>query len=138
MSAPTFHVEIVTPAGGVVLSREARHVRLPGETGAFGVLAGHANLMAALGTGLAEVEEAQGGKIRLAISGGYAQVQDGRLLVLAESAELPERVDAARAEAARLRALARLEDAQGGMDKDRARAALLRAINRLSLLNSRS
>ena len=125
----TFRVEIVTPTGGVILSREAKHVRLPGESGSFGVLAGHANLMAALGTGVAVVEEDKA-VTRLAMSGGYAHVHQGRLLVLAESAELPERIDAARAEAAADRARKRLENAPD-VDLDRAQAALARALNRL-------
>lgn len=133
MSAGAFHVEVVTPAGGIILSREARHVRLPGLHGSFGVLAGHAELMAALGTGLAQVDEAAGGALLLAVSGGYAQVHGGRLLVLAEAAELPERVDLARAEAARERALRRLEEGAPGLDTARAQAALARALNRLTL-----
>lgn len=136
MSTAGFPVEVVTPAGGVVLSREARHVRLPGLRGSFGVLAGHADLMAALGTGHAVVEEAGGGRVVLALSGGYAQVHEGRLLVLAESAELPERVDAARAAAARDRARSRLDGSRDGLDVERAQAALARALNRLTLLES--
>lgn len=128
----TFPVEIVTPTGGVILSREARHVRLPGETGSFGVLAGHANLMAALGTGDATVEE-DSGKTVLAMSGGYAHMHQGRLLVLAESAELPERIDLARAEAAAERARRRLEGGGDDVNLDRARASLQRALNRLRL-----
>ncbi len=134
--ADIFHVEVVTPAGGIVLSREAGHVRLPGLMGSFGVLAGHADMVAALGTGVATVEEKGGVTVRLALSGGYAQVKAGKLLVLAESAELPERVDAARAEAARDRARARLS--QGGdADVERAQASLARAMNRLELLGLR-
>lgn len=133
MSAPTLHVEVVTPAGGIVLSREARHVRLPGLQGSFGVLAGHAELMAALGTGLAQVEEAAGGTLLLAVSGGYAQVHAGRLLVLSESAELPERLDLARAEAALERARRRLESGGEDLDVARAQAAMARALNRLAL-----
>lgn len=128
-----FHVEVVTPAGGVVLSREAVHVRLPGLMGSFGVLTGHADMVAALGTGLASVEEKGGATVRLAVSGGYAQVKGGSLLVLAESAELPERVDAQRAEAARDRAKARLAQT-GEVDVARAQAALTRALNRLDLV----
>jgi len=132
-ASDAFLVEVVTPAGGIVLSREAAHVRLPGLVGAFGVLAGHADMVAALGTGLASVEEKGGATLTLAVSGGYAQVKGGRLLVLAESAELPERVDSTRAEAARDRARARLN--QGGeVDIERAQAALTRALNRLDLL----
>jgi len=131
-AAGRFPVEIVTPAGGVVLSRTARHVRLPGLVGSFGVLAGHADLMVALGTGEAVVEE-DGKSTILALSGGYAQVHQGRLLVLAEAAELPERIDAARAEAAAERARRRL--AEGGTDHERAQVALARALNRLRVVD---
>jgi F-type H+-transporting ATPase subunit epsilon len=129
----SFPVEVVTPAGGVVLSREARHLRLPGVDGHFGILAGHADLMAALGIGVAELDEPAGATLRFTICGGYAQVDGGRVLVLAEAAELPDRIDVARAEAARDRARRRLEAQDAEQDQDRARVALARALLRLRL-----
>jgi len=128
-----FPVEVVTPASGVVLSREARHLRLPGALGSFGILAGHADLMAALGVGEAELEDGGGQVQRFALCNGFAQVHGGRVLVLAEAAELPERIDVERAEAARDRARRRLDEGAGDVDEDRARAALVRALMRLQV-----
>lgn len=128
-----FPVEVVTPTGGVVLKREARHLRLPGERGAFGILAGHADLMASLGIGVAEIEDATGQRQSFSIVGGYAQVAEGRVLVLAEASELPEKIDVERAERARDRARRRLDENPEGADSDRARVALARALLRLKL-----
>ncbi len=135
MSESRLLVEIVTPAGGVVYSREASHIRLPGATGHFGILPGHTELMAALGLGIAEVDELGGEHRRLSMAGGFVQVQEDCVQILAEAAELPEQVDRERAEAARARAQERLDHPRSGVDDDRARLALLRALNRLSLLS---
>jgi F-type H+-transporting ATPase subunit epsilon len=133
MSANTFNVEIVTPDSGVVISRQVKHLRLPGIEGYFGILAGHADLMAALGTGIVELETDSGENLQLALSGGFAQISGGNSRILAESAELPGSVDQERAEKARKRALARINQAEGKVDVDRAQLSLARALNRLRL-----
>lgn len=132
MSA-VFPVEVVTPAGGVVLKRDARHLRLPGADGSFGILAGHADLMAALGVGEAELEEGDGTKTLFTVSGGFAQVDAGRVLVLAEASELQGKIDVERARRAHDRAKRLLEERPDGFDEDRARIALARAMLRLKI-----
>ena len=134
MSESRLLVEIVTPAGGVVYSREASHLRLPGEEGHFGLLPGHTELLATLGIGIAEVDEIGGERRRLSMAGGFVQVQKDRVQILAEAAELPDQVDRERAESAKARARKRLDHPKSGVDADRARLALMRALNRLSLL----
>jgi len=132
MSSEVFTVEVVSPAGGVVLSRQANHLRLPGVDGYFGILANHADLVAALGTGCLELDDASEHLV-IALSGGYVQVKNGMVMILAESAELPSTLDLERAKAARDRATARIKEGGKGIDDVRARAALLRAINRIQL-----
>jgi F-type H+-transporting ATPase subunit epsilon len=132
MSSDTFTVEIVSPAGGVILSRQANHLRLPGVDGYFGILANHANLVAALGTGHLELDDASE-HVVASMSGGYVQVKDGKVMILAESAELPSTLDLDRAKSARDRANEHINESGEGYDDVRARAALLRAINRIQL-----
>ena len=68
------------------------------------------------------------------ISGGFADVNNNVLSVLAESAEQAADIDAARAQAARERAEKRLAEKQEGLDQVRAEAALQRAMTRLQVV----
>jgi F-type H+-transporting ATPase subunit epsilon len=72
----------------------------------------------------------------LAITWGYIEVRGDKAIVLAETAERAEEIDAARAERARERAEARLKEWAGGaetIDFARADAALRRALTRLQV-----
>ncbi len=130
----SFAVEIVTPSGGVVFERRARHLLIPGLDGYFGILAQHADLMAALGIGRVEVDEENGQKTELALAQGFVQVEQGRVRILAEAAEPVDRIDLERAKEAEKRARERLAKLAGDdTDVDRAEMALKRALNRISL-----
>ncbi len=91
------HVDIVTPERRV-LARDVDEVILPGVDGSFGVLPGHAPLLAGLGPGLATVRTGQRSEV-LAISGGFADVGPERVTVLAETCERAEEIDIQRARA---------------------------------------
>ncbi len=124
--ADRLRIELVTPTR-LVVSEEADEVVVPGIDGYFGVLPGHAPLLALLGAG--ELTYRAGRAERyLAVSGGFAEVGPDRVTILAETAERPEEIDPARARAARERAEGRLA-ARGGEEVDYPRAvrALARA-----------
>ncbi len=75
----------------------------PGVQGEMGILPRHAPLITALNAG--ELRFKQGGEEQVfAIGGGYLEVLDDRVTVLADSAEYAAEIDVARAEAARERA----------------------------------
>jgi F-type H+-transporting ATPase subunit epsilon len=103
------------------------------------VLPGHAPFLTTLGSG--EVCYRTGRDERcLAVSGGFAEVTGERVIILAESAELPEEIDRARAEQARQRAEQRLSGrsplgTSEEIDYARAAAALARALARLQASN---
>ena len=127
---PEFKLDIVTPQR-TAFSGVVESLRAPGSAGGFGVLAGHAPMLAALAVG--PVIFVQGGQRQeMAISGGFAEVLRDGVTVLAETAERPEEIDVPRAQAARDRARERLHR-QAEFDAERARAALIRAINRLHI-----
>ena len=68
------------------------------------------------------------------MSGGFAEVRNDRVIILADTAERPEEIDRARAERARQRAEQRLAGrVQGDIDFARAAAALARAVARLQV-----
>jgi F-type H+-transporting ATPase subunit epsilon len=80
-----------------VLEVECDEVSLPGKLGYFGVLPGHAPLIATLKVGELMYRV---GKIEhyLALSWGFCEVADDVVTVMAEFAELPEEIDVAAAE----------------------------------------
>ena len=125
-------LEFVTPAQAIV-HEEVDEVQLPGEEGSFGVLPGHAPLLAALSTGV--MWSRKGSETTYAfIAGGFAEIVPDRVSILAQVAERAEDIDTERAEAARRRAEAEL--ARPGavdLDVERARIAMLRAITRLEI-----
>ena len=81
------HFELVTPEK-LVRSEEVHMVVVPGTEGDFGVLAGHAPVMSTIRADgeLAIYRQAGGEPERIAVQGGFAEVNDKGLTVLAESA----------------------------------------------------
>ncbi len=122
-------LEIVTP-DKIVLSEAVDYVGAPGFEGEFGVLPNHIPFLAALQIGLLHYKVA--GQIRnVFVSGGFAEVSDNKVSILAESAERAEDIDIDRAQKAKERAEARLAQGREAIDYSRAQAALQRAVQRI-------
>ena len=136
MAIPThLRLEFVTPERAIAHD-DVDEVELPGEEGFFGVLPGHAPLLAALRTG--EMWYRKGTVTTHAfIGGGFAEVTPDRVSILAPVAERAEDIDLARAEAAKCRAEERLAKPMADVDFERARISLLRAISRLDVAKAR-
>ena len=80
------HFELVTPEKQV-MSEDVYMVVVPGTEGEFGVLAGHAPYMSTLRDGeLAIYRSAGASPEKISVSGGFAEVSERGLTVLAESA----------------------------------------------------
>lgn len=127
----SLQLDIVTP-DRVVLSEQVDYVSAPGVEGEFGVLPGHIPFLAALAVGCIGYTVA--GKKQCAfVSGGFAEVSDNKVTVLAESSELGENIDVARAMEAKKRAEERLQSKESGMNVERANAALQRAVIRINI-----
>jgi F-type H+-transporting ATPase subunit epsilon len=130
--ADKIRLRVVTPAR-LVLDEEVDEVTAPGELGEFGVLPNHIAFLSTLVPGVLSYK--QGSKIQtLAISGGYAEVLDNVMTVLATAAEFPLEIDVARAQRAKEQA----ERTLGGLnyeDQDFkiAEAALQKALVRLQV-----
>lgn len=132
MALPThLRLEFVTPERSIVHD-DVDEVEVPGEEGYFGVLPGHAPLLAALRPG--ELWYRHGTEKKYAfVAGGFAEVLPDRVAILAPVAERAEDIDIQRAEAAKRRAEERLARPTADMDFERARAALLKALARLQI-----
>ena len=81
------HFELVTPAR-LVRSEEVYMVEVPGAEGEFGVLEGHAPFMTTVKDGAIKVYKSAGAAPEtIVVQGGFAEVGDKGLTVLAEHVE---------------------------------------------------
>jgi F-type H+-transporting ATPase subunit epsilon len=128
----TFSAQILTPEGSI-FDDEVTGVRVPGEMGSFEVKTLHANIISSLDIGEILVRKAAGGEQHFAVTGGFVEVVDNTLTLLAEAAEPVEDIDVERAKEAKQRARERLESDDKDIDKERAKKALKRAENRIKL-----
>jgi F-type H+-transporting ATPase subunit epsilon len=86
--------DIVSPER-LLLSDEADMVTVPGSEGDFGVLAGHMPLISTLRPGVIDIRGGgESGDIRFFVLGGFAEVNPGKLTVLAEEAVPMSSIDA--------------------------------------------
>lgn len=134
LGVASFKLEIVTPQR-LIVSDEVTELMAPGAEGYFGVLPGHIPFITTMDIG--EITYWRGKDERhLAVTWGYIEVQGDKVIVLAETAERAEEIDAGRAERARERAEHRLHDWGAGDERiefTRAEAALQRALTRLQI-----
>jgi len=97
--AETLTLEIITPSRAM-LNETVDSVSVPGESGELGILPGHTPLISILKTGV--LTYTKGGTTeRLLVSGGFVEVGDDRVAVLADVAERADEIDAAAARQSR-------------------------------------
>ena len=89
----TFHFDLVSPEK-LAFSGEVDQVDVPGVEGDFGVLAGHAPVVAAIRPGILTVITG-GTREKIIVLGGLAEVSEKGLTVLADVAKSMEEIDKA-------------------------------------------
>ncbi|HEX9131580.1 MAG TPA: F0F1 ATP synthase subunit epsilon [Ktedonobacteraceae bacterium] len=125
----TMHVDVVT-AERQLYSGEADTVLAPGTEGQLGILPRHAALLTTLKAGEMLIKLG-GAEEPFFVSGGFLEVSNNKVTVLAETAEHAEEIDQARAEAARRRAQEHLAQAQSDVERAELLGALERAVARI-------
>ena len=128
-------LEIVT-AESIVYEDDVEIVVIPGVEGQLGILPHHAPLLTALQPGELVVRK-EGEETAIAVSGGFVQVLDDKVIVLADSAERAEEINEERAQEAMRRAQERLQDRTENMNLERALASIRRAQSRLKTVQRR-
>ncbi len=118
----TFHFDLVAP-DKLVFSGEVEQVDVPGAEGEFGVLAGHAPLVALLKPGMLVVHEG-GRQLRFVVFGGFAEVNPQGLTILADVASSMEGLDRAMITAQIQEMEQRIKDMEQGSLLDREIARL--------------
>jgi F-type H+-transporting ATPase subunit epsilon len=127
-------LRVITPES-IVLDTEASSVRIPALDGSMGILRRHAPMITALDSGQLHWET-DGVGTDMFVAGGFAEVRDNTVRIVAEASERPEAIDVERAMAAAARAKERLKERrveEGTVEFDdlRAEASLRRAMMRI-------
>jgi F-type H+-transporting ATPase subunit epsilon len=127
----TFLLEIVTPERKVY-AQDVNMVIVKGAAGELGILPNHIPLVTPLKIAPVIVKRDRATDF-VAVSGGFIEVRKDKVVILAESAELPQDIDIDRAQAARQRAEQRLTGKRDEIDFRRAEASLQRAVTRMDV-----
>jgi F-type H+-transporting ATPase subunit epsilon len=128
--AGTLDIEIVTAERVVYREEGADMVVAPGGAGALGILPEHAPLISTLSYGELRIKK---GNVEesILVYGGFIEVANNKVLVLADTAERADEVDLARAEEARKRAESSIAGRRETVELAEAQASLRRANLRL-------
>ena len=129
-------LQIITPERIVFEEENVESLTVPGADGELTILPQHAALMTALKPGPVVMRRG-GEEIDLALSGGFMDVRDDKIILLADTAERSDEIDQARAEEARQRAQELIAGHGTDVDFARAFAALERAQARLRVSERR-
>jgi len=134
--AEKIQLEVVTPERRV-LAEPVVMVTVPGLGGELGILPGHTPLISQLQTGVLTYMQ-EGKSYQLHVSGGFVEVRDDNVSVLAVVAERPDEIDAARARLSRDQLEKQLSAWTGSEEEfETAKVELDRSLVRLQLASGR-
>ena len=129
-------VDIVTAERLVFSEEGVDEVTAPGVEGELTVLPMHAPLLTMVKPGIMRLVKGSE-EIDMAITGGFLEVRNDQVTILADAAERAEDIDVVRAEEARRRAERALEERVSGVQMIEAAAELQRALVRLKAAERR-
>lgn len=125
-----FSVKVVA-SNRIFYEGKCRSLVLPELDGEKGILAHHENMIIAIENGVMKIQQEDGSWIEAAVSSGFAQIINNRVLVLVLSAEKPEEIDIRRAQEAKERAEEQLRQKQSLQEYHISQASLSRAMTRI-------
>jgi F-type H+-transporting ATPase subunit epsilon len=129
-------LQIVTPERVLFEEEDVASVTITASLGEMTILPSHAPLMTELRPGPL-VFRRGGEEVDVALSGGFLEVREDKVVVLAETAERSDEIDQARAEEARRRAQDQLATREGEVDVALVMVAMERAQARLRVVERR-
>lgn len=127
----SFLLEIVTPERKAY-AQDVNMIIVKGSEGELGILPNHIPMVTPLKIAPVTIKKDRSEEV-IAVNGGFLEIRKDKVVILAESAELPGDIDVARAEAAKQRAEQRLNGKRDEYDQVRAELALQRALNRIGV-----
>ncbi len=132
----TMKLEIVT-AERLVYEDQVNVVVAPGIEGQLGILPHHAALLTTLQPGELTIRKDGEEDVYMAISGGFLEVMNNRVVVLADTAERADEIDEQRAEEAMRLAKEQLDTRTQDVNLERALTAIMRSQTRLKVARRR-
>jgi F-type H+-transporting ATPase subunit epsilon len=129
VSAESITIELCSPTS-TPIEFCADEVVIPGSDGVMTILPGHTLLLTTLKSGVLIVHQGEE-QIFFAVHGGFAEIAQDRIAVLADQLEQAEDIDKARAEAAKSRAEEILNKPVYNTSYAATEAALARALARI-------
>lgn len=126
-------LKITTPEK-VVLEKEVDQVTLPTKAGEITVLPDHVPLLTMIAPGIVEAKIA-GENWPMAISGGFLELHDNELTILADTAERAEEIDLERAEEARQRAERMMQEKRKDLDEEQFASVISRIEKQMARIN---
>jgi F-type H+-transporting ATPase subunit epsilon len=128
--AKPFHAQILTPEGAL-FDGEVHGVQVPGSEGNFLMLYNHAPIVSTLTVGEVIIQKTDGTETVYAVSGGFVEMNNNVMTLLAEKALEASEIDVEKARALRADAKARLKDVKS--DREKAEKDLAIADNQLKI-----
>jgi len=89
----TLKLSILSPERNL-FTGEASSVIVPGEVGSFGIYPNHAALIASMDVGIIQIRLLDGETIKMVVDGGFVEVKNGYVNILADSADTIDTIDA--------------------------------------------
>ena len=126
----SFDAQLLTPEGAL-FEGEVFSVQLPGSQGSFQVLHDHAPIVSTLQIGRITILTSKNNEIHYAVSGGFIEMNDNKLTILAEKAEEAGEIDLAEAEKERDEAKKKLKETT--FNREEAERELAKAENRVKI-----
>ena len=130
----TFKTHILA-ADDVFFDGECESIVIPTSQGPYGILAWHSNMISAIVPGVMTYRTADGAEQIAAVSSGLIKVENNEVLILVDSAERPEEIDANRAKRAADAAKEAMLQKRSLREYYSAQMTLSRAIARLRAKN---
>lgn len=127
-----FQISILA-ADSVLYEGPCESLIVPTPQGLYGILAGHSNMISAVVPGQLSYRIPGGQEQYAAVSAGLVKVEDNEVLVLVDTAERPENIDANRAKRAADEAKEAILQKRSIQEYRSAQANLARELNRLSV-----
>ncbi len=132
----SLHLTITTPER-IVYEGDVQSVTVPTIDGEIGVLPHHVPLVSVLAAGELHAITTTGESQPMAVSGGFIEVNDNNVVILADTAEHAHEIDEQRAEEARARAQKLLTERAADVDYAEVQAILSKELARLKVVRRR-
>lgn len=97
MSDKTFKAQLLTPNGSL-FEGDVIGIKIPGSEGNFEILYNHAPIVSSLGVGKVEIHKPDNTVVKYALNGGFVEMNDNRVTILAEEAIEAGKIDLDKAE----------------------------------------